>query len=761
MKQLFMLCMGICCICLLHAQPTITGKIFDAVSKEPLQGAVITDSHRQTALSDAGGRFVLISADTLFTITAVGFNTRTLSSAQSLNAIAMQPANKELQQVVVTANRTAQKRSEAPVAISVISKQTIEDTKAQRLDNLLNQVSGVFMVTLGNEQHEMSIRQPMTTSSRFLYMEDGLPLRTTGVYNHNALLEMNMTSIKSLEIIKGPSSALYGGEAIGGAVNAITLSAPAFTGGFINAQLNNTGYKRADAQIGSTFGKLGLIASGYYASRSNGPVEHSDFHKWAATLRADYKFNDRLTWTHTFSCVDYYGDMTGALDSAKFAQHNFSSLQTFTYRITTAFRYKSILTSNWNSNSTTSLSFLYRNNSVKQNPSYSIASTSNPLLFKGQVNNNSFSTGALFLQHTQRFRWMHSRLVAGASLDISPQTYQAGFIWINKDAASGKYSSFYYPLKDSSLSHYQTHISNSAAYADFEINPLKGLRLVAALRYDAFRYDFRNALPASAATGAPSSVTGFHRFTPKLGITYNHRGIGFYGNYSEGYVPPQITELFNSVTVPYLQPQTFYNYEVGGWFSLADNTLYADWSLYLLNGTNEIISVRQADGSTMNQNAGKTRHYGIEYGVTYRTGTQWQFRFSATNARHQYITTVVKGIDFSGKEISAAPHFVSNAEISFHPKAVKGLRLSAEWQHQSRYCMDDLNAYEYKGFDVLNLRAGYRWMGFEVWVNALNMFNTYYSVLATKSTSAGNASYSYMLGDPREVTLGIGYHFGK
>jgi outer membrane receptor protein involved in Fe transport len=746
---------------LLHAQHTITGKIFDAVSKEPLQGAVITDSHRQTALSDAGGRFVLISADTLFIITATGFNTRTLSSAQDLNAIAMQPADKELQQVVVTANRTAQKRSEAPVAISVISKQTIEDTKAQRLDNLLNKVSGVFMVNLGNEQHEMSIRQPMTTSSRFLYMEDGLPLRTTGVYNHNALLEMNMTSVKSLEIIKGPSSALYGGEAIGGAVNAITLSAPAFTGGFVNAQLNNTGYKRADAQLGSTFGKLGLIASGYYANRSNGPVEHSDFHKWAATLRADYKFNDRLTWTHTLAYVDYYGDMTGALDSAKFAQHNFSSLQTFTYRITTALRYKSILTQNWNSNSTTSFSFLYRNNSVKQNPSYTIASTANPLLFKGQVNNNSFSTGALFLQHTQRFQWMHSRLVAGASLDISPQSYLARFIWINKDAASGKYSSFYYPLKDSLLSHYQTHISNTAAYVNYEINPWKGFRLVAALRYDAFRYDFRNALPASAATGAPSSVTGFHRFTPKLGITYNYRGIGFYGNYSEGYVPPQITELFNSVTVPYLQPQTFYNYEAGGWLSIANNKLYADWSLYLLNGTNEIISVRQADGSTMNQNAGKTRHYGIEYGITYRPDTQWQLRLSATNARHQYITTIVKGIDFSGKEISAAPHFVSNAEISFHPEAVKGLRLSAEWQHQSRYCMDDLNAYRYKGFDVMNLRAGYRRMGFEIWVNALNMFNTYYSVLATKSTSAGNASYAYTLGDPREITLGIGYHFGK
>ena len=135
--------------------------------------------------------------------------------------------------MVVTANKTNEKRSEAPIAITTISKQTIEDAKAQRIDAVLNKVSGVYMVNLGNEQHQMSIRQPMTTRSLFLYMEDGIPIRTTGVYNHNALLEMNLPAAKGIEVVKGPSSALYGGEAIGGAVNIITQAAPAYTGGYI------------------------------------------------------------------------------------------------------------------------------------------------------------------------------------------------------------------------------------------------------------------------------------------------------------------------------------------------------------------------------------------------------------------------------------------------------------------------------------------------------------------------------------------------
>jgi outer membrane receptor for ferrienterochelin and colicin len=88
----------------------------------------------------------------------------------------------------------------------------IQDAKPAMADQVLNKVSGVNMVNLGNEQHEMSIRQPMTTKSLFLYLEDGIPIRTSGLYNHNALLEMNMAATKSIEVIKGPSSSLYGSE---------------------------------------------------------------------------------------------------------------------------------------------------------------------------------------------------------------------------------------------------------------------------------------------------------------------------------------------------------------------------------------------------------------------------------------------------------------------------------------------------------------------------------------------------------------------
>ena len=79
------------------------------------------------------------------------------------------------------------------------------------------------MVNLGNEQHMMAIRQPMTTNAYYLYLEDGLPIRPMGIFNHNALLEINQFNLQSIEVVKGPVSSLYGPEAVGGAMNLISL----------------------------------------------------------------------------------------------------------------------------------------------------------------------------------------------------------------------------------------------------------------------------------------------------------------------------------------------------------------------------------------------------------------------------------------------------------------------------------------------------------------------------------------------------------
>ena len=86
-----------------------------------------------------------------------------------------------------------------------------------------------------------------------------------------------------------------------------------------------------------------------------------------------------------------------------------------------------------------------------------------------------------------------------------------------------------------------------------------------------------------------------------------------------------------------------------------------------------------------------------------------------------------------------------------------GFRIGVEWQNQISYYLDNANSAKYGGFTVYNLRLGYKIQHVDIWVNTLNALNAYYAVLASKSTYG----YSYNLGDPREITLGLSYHFGK
>jgi iron complex outermembrane receptor protein len=221
----------------------ITGVVTDANTHEPLAGVTIsTDGiYNQT---NTKGQFSIATGVKIITVTMVGYSTKTISLTTSRLSIELTPSTVDLQPVVVSASREGEARQDAPIAISKINSTQIKDTKATALYQLLNKVAGVYMVNLGNEQHTMAIRQPITYNALYLYMEDGVPIRPTGIFNHNSLYEINMSGVKDVEVIKGPASSLYGSNSIGGAVNFITQGPPAGYAGNFAVQGDNYNYQR-------------------------------------------------------------------------------------------------------------------------------------------------------------------------------------------------------------------------------------------------------------------------------------------------------------------------------------------------------------------------------------------------------------------------------------------------------------------------------------------------------------------------------------
>jgi outer membrane receptor protein involved in Fe transport len=609
------------------------------------------------------------------------------------------------------------------------------------------------MPSIGNEQHMMSIRQPISLKGLYLYLEDGMPIRTSGLFSNNALIEINNAFTHHIEIIKGPASALYGAEAIGGVVNILSKNAPTQKTTEFSNQINSLGYYKLSTSIGIPYKKGGWLLNANLGEQKNGPIDYSNFKKKAFSVRHDFSINEKWSGFQTLQYIDYFAQMTGSVDSIHFAERNFNSLQTFTFRKISAFRFRQNLEYNWNKFNRTVFNFMYRDNQMDQNPTYSIASTNNPIKFKGQTNSNVFNSFVLDFQHILSLPKLNSKIITGGSFDFTQQQLNAKYIDIIKDTIIGKYTSYSFPKQDSLLTNYHTNIKNGALYINVISNFGKRINMNLALRYDHFEYLFQNKIQS----GTPSSNNYFNQFTPKLGFTYNKNNWGSYLNFSKGFVPPQITEMYNAVKVPFLLPQSFQNAELGIWY--ARNKWYAEVSAYKMDGNNEIISVRQADGVNLNQNAASTQHIGIEYNIKYRTTNFLMLNFAGTHAKHTYRSTSIKGVNVSDNEMNAAPRFWGT--LSSEWKLNNKILLIGDWQHMSKYYMDETNATAYPGFDLLNVKINVTFSKFRYWLHILNATNTYYSSMATKNFSVkGNAAYSYYIGEPRSIAIGFNWSIG-
>lgn len=741
-----------------HAQ-SVSGWVRDAATGAPIPGAtVLVPGTTLGTATDADGAFALPADPSVavLVVSAVGYRTRTVTADASPLDVRLEAALVDLQDVVVSASRTATRRTEAPVAIAALTREGIAQTRARLPHELLNKLPGVYVADIGSEQHFTSIRQPITLKALYTYLDDGVPVRPVGLFNQNALTEMNLASAERIEVVRGPSSALFGANAVGGAINVLVPRPPESPEAELLLRRDDRGQVRADASAGFQSGRVGVWMGGYAARQRDGYTAHSDYDRVALAARADVRLRPATTLRLDASVHDLYTDMTGSLDSASFFGQNLTSLHSFTYRDVAARRAALRLAHAWNARHATEVTVFGRDARVGQMPSYRVRNVpSSPARALGEENVQTFTSLGAAVQHraylTPRFN-----VTAGALLDRSPSRFEAAHAEIVRDPATGRYLS--YAAGDSLLARYDVLLLNAGAYALAEVRPTRVLRLSASLRYDLVRYDYDNHLPPSAFSGAPDAVTTFHGLHPRLGATYAlGEGRGLYANYGRGFMPPEISELYRGVRVPVLRPALFDSYEVGGWAAFWGGRLQADASLYRMDGRDEIIAVRRDDGTNENANAGRTRHTGLEVGVNAAPVRALTLRISGTHARHTFRQYEENGVDFSGNRMPGAPAWIVNAEATLRPARLRGAYASVEAQHLSGYSTDPANVRRYGGHTVFNARAGASWRRVAAWVSVLNLGDHLYSTYASSS----RFGTSYYLGAPRTVAFGIGYRIGR
>lgn len=776
---------GMLFMCNAFAQTSYTGKITD-INKNPILGATIVSVKNSTkgSVSDEKGNFSITLQDTnTVYISMMGFiRQKVVLDTSKTTLIVLQESRENLENIIISASREQQKRAEVPASVSVLTVEKIKESKAFGIDQLVNQVPGVFFSTSrasSNEQHFMATRTPISTKSLFLYLEDGLPIRPVAVFNHNALLEMNNTSFGRVEVLKGPASSIYGSESVGGSFNFMTKKPSKELSGSVGFQINDLGLTHYELEISNSPSEnFGFYLGTHYVKREDGPVGHSDYEKFALTFKTVNNLSNRLLWTNAITLIDYRSDMSGSLSEKNYSDGNYESNQTFTERDALAFRFRSTLAAHWNDRNKTTFNLIFRNNQMDQNPSYRVRQFRQQGQLtgfgSGEVNSNKFKSYVGLIQHKIDFNFAESSLIAGITADFSPQKYIGQTTDVIVNTETGQNTGFSVNSNDFILN-YQADIFNYAGYLQYEISPLENLKITAAVRFDEFKYDYDNKIENTA--GVSDTDVTYDNVSPKLGVNYNFsKTLGVYANYANGFTPPQTSTLFRNSrnddaggTVFDLNSAFYNNYEVGGYFAIP-NKLQVDISLYQLDGKDQLISLRDTDGNFIQKNSGETRSRGVELGVTYTPFESFVFNYSGSYANHEYISFFDNGIDYSGTDMQTAPNFLGNASITYKP--LENLGISLNYEHVGNYNTsfegqavvgsaingdDILGTSTYGGHHIFNARVNYRYKNIEIWGHALNLFDKLYSVRASYNTYRKENSYS--IGNPRAFHFGISYSF--
>jgi outer membrane receptor protein involved in Fe transport len=198
-----------------------------------------------------------------------------------------QPVSYE-EQVVVTASRSEQQLVNAPAAVSLVTAQTIQNSPATNIGDLLRTVPGLNVTQTSARDINLTTRgatSTLTTSQLALVDGRSVYLDFFGMVMWD-LVPTNAQDVRQIEVIRGPASAVWGANAMTGVINVITktpreLAAERGTNLTVGLGVLNRDVTGRDQDAGSLF-----YVNGSHAEAVN--------ERWAFKLSASYFTQDPL-----------------------------------------------------------------------------------------------------------------------------------------------------------------------------------------------------------------------------------------------------------------------------------------------------------------------------------------------------------------------------------------------------------------------------------------------------------------------------------
>jgi iron complex outermembrane receptor protein len=580
---------------------------------------------------------------------------------------------------------------ELPLAMSQINADQIQTASTQlALDESLQTVPGVFVLNPYNfaQDSRIAIRGFGARANFGIrgirLIVDGIPATTPD--GQGSVDGLDLGSAQSVEVLRGPASALYGASS-GGVILVETEDGPATP--FIETRwtFGEDGLRQTQFKTGGQSGALNYLISATDLE-FDGYRAHNETENQRVNAKFRYEFNTDSSLTAIVSVIDFplQNDPGGLTleevraDRAQARQRNvdFDSGESVQQQ---------------------QLGFIYRQtlddlHTVELNSYYTHRDFANKLPFEGggQVGfeRDFFGAGALY-----RFTGDALNVVAGLDYDFQDDARE------NYDNLNGVRGPLSLRQKEQIRS-VGLFVSGRWAFHD-------RLAASASLRQDWLEFEVNDSF---SVDGDDSGSRRFDETSPMLGLSWELTpGWALFANAATSFETPTTTELanpFGGGFNPALESQTAQSFEVGlkGDRLINERRLRYELTAFQIQIEDALVpfELASAPGREFYQNAGESHRTGIEAAVQFELFNNLQFDLSYTWSDFQYKDFEVPGGDFRGNRLPGIPEHFGNVRIDYRYES--GFFVRWNTRYTGKLYADDANSETVESYTVSDLRVG-------------------------------------------------------
>ena len=689
----------------------------------------------------------------------------------------------ELAEIVVTANRSVNEKPatigklpikpmDLPQAMVTIGENVIRNQQAQRLSDVVKNVNGVYLATTRASTQESFYARGYGFSSTNMF-------KNGSRVNSGSMPEMS--SLESVEILKGSAAILYGNVAPGGVLNMVTKKPKFQTGGELSFRTGSYNLIKPAVDIYGPISKK-------IAYRVNGTFESADSYRDQVSSKRYYVNPSLLFKLGARTELIVEGDYLrhkftpdfgiGSLDNTKVADVPRSRFMGTSWQYNTTDQATASATinheisSNWKINGVMSYQQYQRDYfSVERIQAKENGDWARPL---GRVDTKeNFFTGQVNLTGKFKTGTVGHLLLAGVDADhYLTETY-------NYDIQGKIYDTINLldPTKFTQrtdipvanrLTYVETPVNRFGGYVQDLISLTPKLKLLAGLRWSL------QESPSATTTYlqkndsiAKGKSKSDNAFSPRVGLVYKFKpDVSFFASYSNSFSINSGLDIYNNV----LPPSIIDQYELGVKNIFLDGKLTVNLTAYKIINDN-LAQTAQFDAnglpnsnSSLKELTGQTTSNGVELDVmtNFIKGLSVMAGYSYNDMTYTK-TPGTKGSYVTGERLVNSPAHTANASAwyTFSRGLFNGLKFGAAvyyvgdrfggWNNTIDQAQNYSRLMPVDGFTTVDLSAGYSYKKLSLLARVTNLGNIYNYYV--------HENYSINPIPPRQFIATVAYRF--